>query len=276
MTRPALLHTLAAHGWRRWLNTVQHADAADLLAALPDASVDLCLADAPYNTTACEWEMELDLDWWWVAMARVMRPRGAVVMTASQPFTSRLVMSNLKWFRYEVVWRKTLGGGFLNANRQPLKRHENILVFYDAFGIYNPQMETGTPYFSTSKSVGDTFRDKTVAGWQTDNINGTRFPISVLFFKSEGSSLHPTQKPVALFEYLIRTYTQPGDLVIDPFVGSGTTALAARNTGRRFIVGDISADYCAIARDRLDTTPYKPVDATGDDVSDLPLFAGRA
>jgi site-specific DNA-methyltransferase (adenine-specific) len=228
-------------------------DIFDLCDCLDDNSVDMILSDLPYGITACEWDNVIPFEPMWKCFKRIIKPRGAIVLTASQPFTSQLVMSNFEWFREEVIWLKSNGGMFLNANRQHLKRHENILLFADGLNTYNPQMTDGKPYRATSSAAGETTRDKTVAGWQTIN-NGLRYPLSYQYISSE-SGKHPTQKPVALFEYLIRTYTQPSDVVFDPCVGSGTTALAARNTGRNYIVGDNSAEYVAVARERL-AAPY--------------------
>jgi site-specific DNA-methyltransferase (adenine-specific) len=225
----------------------------DLCDCLDDDSIDMILCDLPYGITACEWDNVIPFDDMWECFKRVIKPRGAVVLTASQPFTSQLVMSNLEWFREEIIWLKSNGGMFLNANRQHLKRHENILLFADGLNIYNPQMTDGKPYRATRSAAGETTQDQTVAGWQTIN-DGLRYPLSYQYIASQ-TSHHPTQKPVALFEYLIRTYTQPGETVFDPCVGSGTTAIAARNTGRNYIVGDSSAEYIQVARDRL-AKPY--------------------
>jgi site-specific DNA-methyltransferase (adenine-specific) len=261
--RQGLLDALAGRVYSGLLDSVQCCDWRDLLRAIPAGSVDLLLTDMPYGITACDWDKRPDLDEWWRLVKPVMKPRGAVVCTASQPFTSMLVMSNLKWFRYEWVWEKSLPTGYLNASRVPLKRHENVLIFYQRSGNYVPQFTTGEPYRAMSGTVAGVVRDKSVGGWLTEN-NGRRYPVSVIQIDSETDPRHPTQKPLALLDYLIRTYTQPGDLVVDPFVGSGTTAVAARNTGRHWIVGDLDAGYCEIAR-RRQAEPYT-----------LPMFADEA
>jgi site-specific DNA-methyltransferase (adenine-specific) len=186
-----------------------------------------------------------------------MKSRGAVVMTASQPFTSMLVMSNLKWFRYEWVWNKVMVSNIANAPRMPLRAHESVLVFSMGHEIYNAQLgESGAPFGKKSGT------NSQIVGQLGDNYNvGVGWPKTILTYPRPnnltGGGLHPTQKPVALFEYLIRTYTEPGALVLDPFVGSGTTAIAARNLGRRFIVGDLSQEYVDIARARL-AQPWQP------------------
>jgi site-specific DNA-methyltransferase (adenine-specific) len=230
-------------------NQVYHFDLFELCATMPSQSVDMILCDLPYGTTACAWDEVIPFKPMWDAFKRLLKPERVIVLTASQPFTTKLIASNITMFRYEWIWIKTNGGGFLNANRQPLKRHENILVFYERSPIYEPQMVKGKPYRTRRASAGETTQDQTVAGWVTDN-DGSRFPTSILEFVSE-TGLHPTQKPVDLFRYLIRTYTLPGELVFDPCVGSGTTAIAAREENRTFIVGDSSLEYVQIARDRL-------------------------
>lgn len=262
-------------------NQVHCIDAFDLLRLLPDHSVDMILTDMPYGTTACAWDTVIDLDAWWQEAHRVAKPRAAIVCTGSQPFTSRLVMSNIKRFKYSLIWEKDQGTNFLNAPYQPLKIHEDLLVFsemgasFTPAGVMNyyPQMKAGQPYTWNSLKVGGYTFHSRPEKIRVDN-SGTRYPNSILEF-SQVRGFHPTQKPVALFEYLIRTYTQPGDLVLDPFVGSGTTALAARACGRDYICGDQSAEYVAIARDRL-RLPFEPRQVQQDTrLDDLPLFAAR-
>jgi len=240
------------------LGTIHHCDWRVLVDALPDASVDMCLADTPYGTTACAWDTVIDLDAWWAAMRRVMKPRGAVVMTASQPYTSVLVCSNLDWFRYEWVWDKIQASNIGNVKFMPLRSHENILLFSKNGTIYNPQFRKDVLLPFGKKTGTDT---KTIGTFGENYQVGVGYPKTVLRYMRPnnltGGGLHPTQKPVDLFDYLIRTYTHPGDLVLDPFVGSGTTAVAARNLGRRFVCGDVSADYVQIARERL-AQPWQP------------------
>lgn len=158
-------------------------------------------------------------------------------------------------FKYEWIWEKSNGGGFLNANRQPLKRHENILVFGKNQSIYKPQKTAGKPYACRSSAAGETTQDQSVAGWVTKN-NGDRFPLSYFFFKSETGS-HPTQKPVALGQYLIRTYTNEGDLILDNCAGSGSFCVAAKIEKRNFIGIEKEEKYCAIARKRLEEVDLK-------------------
>lgn len=236
------------------VNRVHCCDFFDLCEVIPDKSIDMIACDLPYGTTACAWDTVIPFKPMWQQFKRVIKPKGAIALTASQPFTSALVMSNPAWFRHEWIWEKDNGTGHLNANKAPLKAHESVLIFCEGEPAeYNPQFTKGKPYRATSGAVGGYVRDKSTAGHTTTN-SGIRFPRSVIRFNKE-TGLHPTQKPVALFEYLIRTYTQPGDVVFDPTCGSGTTAIAARNEGRSFICGDQSPEYVEIARNRL-AQPY--------------------
>jgi site-specific DNA-methyltransferase (adenine-specific) len=253
------------------VNRVYHTDLFTLCDAIPDQSVDMVLCDPPYGTIACAWDTVIPFTPMWSRFKRIVKPRGVVVMTASQPFTSALVMSNPDWFRCEWIWRKPQGTGYLNANRQPMKNHESIIVFAAGAHNYYPQKRKGAAYRATSGSVGGFVRDKTVGGYLTVN-DGDRYPLSVLEFDSE-TGLHPTQKPVKLFEYLIASYTQVGDLVVDPTCGSGTTARAARNTNRRYICGDTTLEYVLTARDSLRLPFQKSEKPVNNDLSGLPRFA---
>lgn len=260
------------------LNTVHCADALKLCGNLPAQSVDLILTDVPYGVTACAWDKRPDLDQMWAAFKRVIKPRGAIVMTASQPFTSMLVCSNLEMFRYEWVWNKVQPVGHLNAKVMPLQVHESVLIFSNHTPNYRPQMtprlqvRIDKPRDRNYSSIGkQAYGSYQAIGGQWSEF----YPKSILTISNanQADKQHPTQKPVALFEYLIRTYTQPGDLVLDPYMGSGTTALAARNTGRRWICGDTSQEYCNIGRERL-RLPFEAHHVVAkNDVTDLPLFA---
>jgi site-specific DNA-methyltransferase (adenine-specific) len=241
------------------LDVVHHTDLLTLCAALPDQSIDMILADLPYGTTACVWDVIIPFAPMWAAFKRIVKPRGAIVLTASQPFTSVLVCSNLEMFRYEWVWDKKGPSGFLNAKLGPLKSHESVIVFGSSDCKYIPQMEVLVSSDARVRVNGrkSTSVNRVYGEYQSIRQPETyqRYPKSILeFSKSNGDpefGLHPTQKPVALFEYLIRTYTQPGDVVLDPCCGSGTTAIAARNAARRWICGDSSAEYVQVAKNRL-------------------------
>lgn len=244
------------------LDTIVCSDALELCHAIADAGIqaDMILADLPYGTTACAWDTVIPFAPMWEAFKRVIKPRGAIVLTASQPFTSALVMSNPTWFRYDFSWRKSLPTGHLNAKKMPLRKHEDILVFSDGMPIYFPQFSSRTPHGKTKNGPP--------AGAYSEFGKGERviplehgYPTSALAFNTcyhDGEAgLHPTQKPVALFRYLIRTYTLPSELVLDPTCGSGTAAIAARQEGRHWLCGDSSAEYVEIAQERL-AEPYTP------------------
>lgn len=229
------------------LNNVTQSDCLEVMREIPDRSVDMILCDLPYGTTACKWDSVIPFEPLWAQYERVIKGNGAIVLTASQPFTTVLANSNLRLFRYAWVWEKEQGVNFLMAKKQPLKVHEDILVFYKKQPTYNPQMTKGMPYISGKGDSGDvTGRVKKI---QTKN-EGTRYPRSVIKFNRE-VGLHPTQKPVALFEYLIRTYTNEGEVVLDNCIGSGTTAVAAINTGRQFIGIEREPEYVEIANKRI-------------------------
>ena len=185
----------------------------------------------------------------------MIKDNGAIVLTASQPFTSALVMSNPKMFKYEWVWEKNRGTGFMNAKKMPLKSHENVLVFYKKLPTYNPQKTVGEPY----KRINCSKRSLDKGNYSGNGLNpshdtisdGMRYPLSVLNFKVVERTSHPTQKPVALFEYLIKTYTNEGDLVLDNVMGSGTTGVACKNLNRDFIGIEKEPDYFKIAEERI-------------------------
>ncbi len=232
------------------LNKIYNEDCLEGMKRIPDKSVDMILCDLPYGTTACKWDTIIPLEPLWEQYKRVIKDNGAIVLTASQPFTSVLVNSNLKDFRYEWIWEKNQGVNFLLAKKQPLKVHENILLFYKKQPNYNPQMEKGKPYVSGKGDSGEvTNKTKKI---QTKN-KGTRYPKTVQKIKRE-FGLHPTQKPVALFEYLIKTYTNEGETVLDNCMGSGTTAVACINTNRNYIGFELDEGYYDIANERISKT----------------------
>jgi site-specific DNA-methyltransferase (adenine-specific) len=174
-------------------------------------------------------------------------------MTAQVPFAHVLGCSNLRWLKYEWIWQKERGTGFLHANHAPLKDHENVLIFYDKSPTYHPQFKAGKPYHQVSHVQSANYHHRGLV--VCDNPTGRRHPTTVLSFARDHPRQHPTQKPLALFRYLIRTYTNPGDLVVDPFLGSGTTALACHFEGRNCIGGDRTPEYVAMARARIDSVP---------------------
>ncbi|WP_321919338.1 DNA-methyltransferase [Paraburkholderia tropica] len=227
---------------------IKHGDCMELLRELPDNSVQMVLSDLPYGTTRNKWDCPLDLAALWREYSRICA--GAVVLTAQTPFDKVLGASNLADLRYEWVWEKGNASGHLNAKRAPMKAHENVLVFYRKLPTYNPQMTDGHER-KTARRIG--YSTNYGEQRETSYDSTQRYPRSVLFFSSDKqkAALHPTQKPVALMEYLIRTYTNPGDVVLDNCMGSGTTGVAALRADRRFIGMELHEPYFAVAADRI-------------------------
>jgi len=233
-----------------------HGDCLEAMKLISDGSVDMVLTDPPYGTTQCKWDSVIPFEPMWEQLRRVTKKNGAIVLTASQPFTSALIMSNVKIFKYCWVWEKSKSTNFLNAKKQPLRKHEDICVFYRKQPNYNPQMTLGQPYDKgvrkdqLSGSYGD-FKPKHVRS------DGERYPTDVFYFKtaeSEGRVWHPTQKPVALMEYLIKTYTNEGETVLDFTMGSGTTGVAAKSLNRKFIGIELDEAYFNIAKERIENS----------------------
>jgi len=234
------------------MSKIIQGDCLEVMKDIEDKSIDMILCDLPYGTTACKWDTIIPFEPLWEQYKRIIKDNGAIVLTASQPFTSALVMSNIKMFKYEWVWEKSKATGYLNSKIMPMIAHENILVFGEGKLIYNPQKISGTPY-----NKGKAHRPTDVYGSQTKtlvkNDDGTRYPRTVQYFitaEREGR-FHPTQKPVALFEYLIKTYTNEGDLVLDNAAGSGTTGVACKNLNRNYILIEKEPEYVEIINKRL-------------------------
>lgn len=235
------------------INEIHLGDSFSLCERVPDKAVSVILEDMNYNTTKCEWDVEIDLELYWKTRLRILKPTGVLVLTASQPFTTDLINSNRKMFKYEWIWERDRVSGFLNANKMPMKAHENVCVFYNEQPTYNPIKTKGNPNHGRGRAVGNkanggTYGDFTVL----ENIEDTKFPRTVQYFPRPFPNIHETQKPVGLFEYLIRTYTNEGDLVFDGFGGSGTTAIAAHKSKRNFIVIEKEQKYFDLATRRLD------------------------
>ncbi len=239
-------------------------DCLERMKEIPDGSVDLILTDPPYGTTACKWDSVIDLPLMWEQLKRIIKPSGAVVLFGSQPFTSVLITSNLKMFKYEWVWHKNTTSGFAMAKKQPMRNHENILVFYSSQSTYNPIKELRDMsedslkrmnYDFTTEKGSNTLQNGIKKTKYTPEDKGLSYPKTVKKFNTLGNNskerVHPTQKPVALMEYLIRTYTQEGETVLDFCMGSGTTGVACKNTGRKFIGIEKDAGYFEIAKQRL-------------------------
>jgi len=233
---------------------IYQGDCLTLMPEIKEHSIDLVLNDLPYGVTARNpWDVILPFDELWSAWKRLLKPNGTVVLTATQPFASIAVMSNLPWFKYEWTWKKSKVTGVLNAKKQPLRQHEQVLVFYEKQPIYNPQGLI--PYGKTVKQ-GTSSSNYGKRGSQDVYQEFTNYPRSVIEIASEGKTVHPTQKPVALMEYMVRTYTSEGGLVLDCCMGSGTTGVACFNSKRRFIGIEKEDKYFAIAKERIDRLTF--------------------
>lgn len=235
------------------INSVLLGDCLELMQDIPDGSVDMILCDLPYGTTACKWDTVIPFEPLWTQYKRIIKDNGAIVLTAAQPFTSALIMSNPKMFKYDWVWDKIKGTGFLNAKRMPMRNHESILIFYKKQPTYNPQKTHGHKKKESFRAkhlqtevYGDMNNDYTYSSTE-------RYPRSIqaISTDTQNSSLHPTQKPVALFEYLIKTYTNEGNTVLDNCGGSGTTGVACINTNRNYILMEKEQKYYDIILQRL-------------------------
>lgn len=232
-------------------------DCLELMKNIPDKSIDMILCDLPYGTTACKWDSVIPFEPLWQQYKRIIKDNGAIVLFSDEPFTSQLVNSNIKDFRYKWIWNKTRGSNFQNARFMPMKCHEEILVFYKKKPVYNPQFWYSKPYKTTERK-----RSKQIEGLSggsaanvcaaTISEDGRRYPLSILTYARDGKRIHPTQKPVALLEYLIKTYTHEGQVILDNCAGSGSTGVAAVNTGRKFIGMELDDNYFNISKDRIE------------------------
>jgi len=230
---------------------ILHGDCLELMKDIPDGSIDMILCDLPYGTTACKWDTVIPFEPLWEQYERIIKDSGAIVLTSMQPFASALTMSNIKLFKYEWIWNKSKATGFLNAKKQPLRSHENVLVFYKKQPTYNPQMVKGELHHRGQKAQS---KQTTVYGNFSFDLyySDEYYPQTVRFFNVQERAIHPTQKPVALFEYLIKTYTNEGETVLDNCAGSGTTAIACINTNRKYICMEKDAGYFEIMRKRIE------------------------
>lgn len=232
------------------IDYIEQGDCLELMKKISDGSIDMILCDLPYGTTACKWDTVIPFEPLWEQYNRIIKDNGAIVLFGSEPFSTELRHSNLKMFRYDWIWEKEQGANFMLCKYQPYKVHEIVSVFSKQRHTYYPQMTEGKPYVSGKGTSGDITGN--VVKVQTKN-NGTRYPRSIQFFttdKAKGSK-HPTQKPVALLEYLIKTYTNEGDIVLDNCMGSGSTCVAAVNTNRHYIGFELNEKYFQIAEMRI-------------------------
>lgn len=229
-------------------NTVIFGDCLNLMPQIPSKSVDMVLCDLPYGITQNSWDSVVPLELLWQEYERVVKDNGVVVLTANQPFTSFLITSNIKLFKYSLVWEKSLKTNFLNVKKQPLRSHEDIVVFYKNQCTYNPQG------LVKGKISGGNKLTSSYGHWKSNSNNQiyTNYPNSIIKIANPNhGNVHPTQKPVELFEYLVRTYTNIGDLVLDNCIGSGTTAIACLNTSRKFIGIDSNEKYVKLVLNRI-------------------------
>ena len=228
---------------------IECGDCLELMNDIPDGSIDMILCYLPYGTTKNKWDSVIPFEPLWEQYNRVIKDNAAIVLFSQMPFTVDLVASNYKDFRYEWIWEKLSASGHLNANRMPMKKHENILVFYKKLPTYNPQFTKGKPYVATRSKHSSNY------GKQKDNTttinDGKRYPVDIIKFNND-RGLHTTQKPVELLEYLIKTYTNEGEIVLDNCMGSGSTCVACVNTNRHYIGFELDQQYYDIACKRLD------------------------
>lgn len=242
------------HSLDQIINTVIEGDCLEVMKDIPDKSIDMILCDLPYGTTQNQWDSVIPLDKLWKQYERIIKENGAIVLTAQGLFSAKLMLSNPKLFKYKIVWEKSKPTNFLNAKKQPLRKHEDILIFYKKQPLYTPQMSKGEPYnkgFRKDQLTGSYGDFKTVEV----KSNGERYPTDVVYFKtaeSEGAVYHPTQKPVELGRYLIRTFTKPGQTVLDNTCGSGSFLVAAVLENRQFIGIEKNEDIRLHKKDSID------------------------
>lgn len=228
-------------------------DCLELMKEIPDGSIDMILCDLPYGTTACKWDSVIPFEPLWEQYKRIIKDNGAIVLFGSEPFSSQLRMSNLKMYKYDWIWKKTKAQGFLNAKKMPMKDYENILVFYKSLPTYNPQGVICGNFNNFRKSKIGKTEDVYGTEKEFENSKIGNYPKQIIEFSNASNKghLHPTQKPVALLEYLIRTYTNEGEIVLDNCMGSGSTGVACVNAGRKFVGMELEEKYFNIAKDRI-------------------------
>ena len=233
-------------------------DCLELMKKIPDKSIDAIICDLPYGTTKNQWDVVIPFDKLWEQYNRIIKDNGCIALFGNQPFTSHLIISNEKYFRYSLVWVKNKFSDFLNAKRKPMKVNEDICIFYKKQPTYNPQYTYGEPY--KRWNYQEAVDKQTNYGTHKSNISksdGKRLPLTVLNFNRVGRPLHPTQKPVELLEWLIKTYTNEGDLVLDNTMGVGSTGVACVKTGRNFIGIELDKGYFQIAKQRIENCNKK-------------------
>ena len=239
--------------------TLWNGDCLELMCNIPDKSIDMILCDLPYGTTQNKWDSVIPFNLLWCQYRRIIKDNGAICLFGQGLFTANLICSNKEMYRYDLNWEKTKAGGFLNARRMPLQAHENISVFYKKLPVYNPQMEAGKPYIKKAVTNGDGKNYGKFDRVGEIAVNeGTRFPRSVIKISNDNhKSLHPTQKPVELLEWLIHTYTNENETILDNCMGSGSTGVACVNTNRRFLGIELDNTYFESAKKRIEETVIK-------------------
>ena len=267
LTSPQNIQTSCLIAQRDFLyeNVIFQADCLTLLKQIPDFSIDFILCDLPYGTTQNKWDSVIDLQELWYQYKRIIKPNGVIALTSQGVFTAKLILSNEQWFKYKIVWEKSKATNFLNAKKQPLRKHEDICIFYDKPPYYEPQMSAGNPY---DKGIRKNQLSGSYGDFEPCHVKseGLRYPTDVIYFKTAESEeerivWHPTQKPVALGRYLIKTFTKKGDIVLDNAFGSGSFLLAAYLEGRRYCGVELNQeshrfknnkiDFVSIAEERL-------------------------
>lgn len=253
-------------------NCIFEGDCLNILKKIPDRSVDMILCDLPYGTTQNKWDSVIDLSELWSHYERIIKENGVIALTAQGIFTAKLILSNEKWFKYKMIWEKSKSTNFLNAKKQPLRKYEDICIFYNKQPTYNPQMSKGMPYNKGARKKQLTGSYGDFSSCYVKSETGDRYPNDILYFKTaesekEHTVWHPTQKPVELGRYLIRTYTNPGDIVLDNAFGSGSFLLAAALENRRFcgieknkevhLFKNFPIDYIEVANNRLKTNNFE-------------------
>lgn len=253
-------------------NTIFEGDCLEILKGIPDRSVNLILCDLPYGTTQNRWDSVIDLNQLWNHYKRLIKPKGAIILSAQGVFTAKLILSNEDWFKYKIVWEKSKSTNFLNAKKQPLRKHEDICVFYNKPPTYNPQMSEGLPYDKGTRKnqLSGSYGDFSPVHVKSA---GKRYPSDIVYFKtaeseSERTVWHPTQKPVGLGRYLVKTFSNEGDVVLDNAFGSGSFLVAAAMENRKFIgiekneevhlFKDEKIDYVSVAKARLENIGVNP------------------
>ena len=236
------------------INLIQE-NCLEAMKGIPSGSVDAIITDPPYGTTACKWD---SVNLMWEQLNRIIKPNGAIVLFGSEPFSSALRMSNIKNYKYDWIWNKDRPSGHLNAKRQPMRDIENVSVFYKKQCTYNPIMTIGKKSHSIGNSINDaTCKNNSLYGnfKRVDRKGNEKYPRQILRYSRPHPPIHPTQKPIQLMEYLIKTYTKDGETVLDFTMGSGSTGVAAKNLNRSFIGIENDAKYFEIAKDRINKTP---------------------